>query len=113
MKKFVSLKKNEDFGRAYRRGKSYGSSIAVMYYFERGQDLESRVGISVSKKVGNSVVRHRLKRQIRECFRTHLDRWKDGYDIVVVARQGMKDADFASIDSTLTRLGNKLGINIQ
>ena len=82
---FVSLKKNEDFGRVYRQGKSYGNKLLVMYVLEKGQGLENRVGISVSKKVGNSIVRHRIKRVVRECFRTHWQQWKAGYDIVVIA----------------------------
>ncbi len=105
MKQYVSLKKNTDFGRVYRQGKSYGNKLLVMYVLERGQDQEGRIGISVSKKVGNSVVRHRVKRLIKESFRTHLDRWKAGYDIVVIARQDAKDKDYHKIESALLHLG--------
>lgn len=76
-----------------------------MYVLERGQDQESRIGISVSKKVGNSVVRHRIKRLIRESFRTHSKEWKAGYDIVVIARQEAKDKDYKKIESALMHLG--------
>jgi len=110
MKEFVSLKKNEDFGRVYRQGRSYGNRLLVMYVFERGQDPESRIGISVSKKVGNSVVRHRLKRQIRECFRTRSSEWKDGYDIVVIAKKDAKDKDYQKIENALWHLGKKLDL---
>ena len=102
---FVSLKKNEDFGRVYRQGKSYGNRLLVMYVLEKGQGLENRVGISVSKKVGNSVVRHRIKRIVRECFRTHWQQWKAGYDIVVIARQNVKDKNYQEIESALLHLG--------
>lgn len=102
---FVSLKKNEDFGRVYRQGKSYGNKLLVMYVLEKGQSLENRVGISVSKKVGNSVIRHRIKRLVRECFRTHWQQWKAGYDIVVIARQNAKSKSYQEIESALLHLG--------
>jgi len=105
MERFVSLKKNDDFGRVYRQGKSYGNKILVMYILERGQDQENRIGISVSKKVGNSVVRHRVKRLIKESFRTHLEWWRTGYDIIIIARQDAKDKDYHKIESALLHLG--------
>ena len=65
-----SLKKNKDFQNVYRNGKSYADKYLVMYVLENG--LESnRIGISVSKKVGNSVVRHHLTRLLRESYRLH------------------------------------------
>lgn len=111
MEKFVSLKKTTDFGQAYHQGKSYGNKLLVVYFVDRGQNQEGRVGISVSKKVGNSVVRHSVKRKLKECFRTHLDRWKD-CDIVVVARYAAKDADFQSLLSALEHAGKHLNIYI-
>ena len=58
----------------------------MMYILENGLKI-NRLGISVSKKVGNSVVRHRLARLIREVFRLHGDKFNSGLDIVVVARE--------------------------
>ena len=89
MEQFVSLKKNDDFGRVYRQGRSYGNKLLVMYVLERGQDQESRIGISVSKKVGNSIVRHRLTRLIRESVRLNSGSILKGYDIVIIARLAM------------------------
>ena len=112
MEKFVSLKKNADFGRVYRQGRSYGNRLLVMYVFDSGRNQEGRIGISVSKKVGNSVVRHRLKRQIRECFRTRSHEWKDGCDIVVIAKKEAKDTEYQKIESALRHLGKKLSVYI-
>ena len=105
MKKFVSLKKNSDFGEVYRQGRSYGNRLLVMYVLEKSQDHEGRVGLSVSKKVGNSVVRHRMKRLIRENFRTSCENWKDGCDYVVVVRKEAKDKDYHQIGGALRHLG--------
>ena len=63
-----SLKKNQDFQSVYRNGKSYANRLLVMYVLENNLD-KNRLGISVSKKVGNSVVRHHVTRLVRESYR--------------------------------------------
>lgn len=68
MKFSESLKKNKDFQVVYKNGKSYANRYLVLYIRENGMD-KNRLGISVSKKVGNSVVRHHLTRLIRESYR--------------------------------------------
>jgi len=99
-----SLKKNKDFQNVYRNGKSYADKYLVMYVLENG--LESnRIGISVSKKVGNSVVRHRLCRLVRESYRLHEDVFRRGFDIVVVARVSAKERTFREIESAFLHLG--------
>ncbi len=70
-----------------------------------------RLGISVSKKVGNSVVRHRTARLIREAFRLNRQKIKDGYDIVVVARPLAKDRSFGDIESAFLHLTGLHGID--
>ena len=68
MKFSESLKRNSDFQRVYREGKSYANRYLVLYVLQN-QTERNRLGISVSKKVGNSVVRHRMARLIRESYR--------------------------------------------
>ena len=68
MKRFPSIKKNSDFQNIYRNGKSYANRLLVMYVMRNGEE-SNRLGISVSKKVGNSVVRHHIARLMREIFR--------------------------------------------
>ena len=89
MGRYESLKNNRDFQSVYRTGKSYANKYLVMYILENRTDM-NRVGISVSKKVGNSIVRHRLTRVIRECVRLNSECIKSGYDIVIVARVNLK-----------------------
>ena len=67
MKFSESLKKNRQFQFVYKNGKSYVNKYLVMYVKENGTGI-NRIGISVSKKVGNSVVRHRVTRLIRDCL---------------------------------------------
>ena len=79
-----SLKKNKDFQIVYRKGQSYANKYLVMYIYQN-QSERNRLGISVSKKVGNSVVRHRLTRLIRESYRLQEDKFQNGLDIVIIA----------------------------
>ena len=99
-----SLKKNYDFQQVYRKGKSFANKYLVMYVLENNMD-KNRLGISVSKKVGNSVVRHRITRLIRESYRLHENIFNSGLDIVVVARNNAGTASYAEIESALLHLG--------
>ncbi len=104
-----SLKKNEDFKNCYRNGKSYVNRDLVLYVC--GNDLNrNRIGISVSKKVGNSIVRHRLTRLVRESYRLHEQMFNSSLDMVVVARVRAKDADYKRINGALLHLAGKAGI---
>ena len=99
-----SLKKNMDFQLVYKCGKSYANKYLVMYIKENNTG-KNRLGISVSKKVGNSIVRHRLTRLIRESYRLQEDRFRCGIDIVVIARIGAKGRTYKDIESALLHLG--------
>lgn len=99
-----SLKKNKDFQIVYRSGKSYANKYLVMYVKENGTK-RNRLGISVSKKVGNSVVRHHLTRLIRESYRLLEAHFQSGLDIVIIARISAKKKNYHDIESALIHLG--------
>ena len=98
-----SLKKNHQFQFVYKNGKSYANKYLVMYVKENGTE-RNRIGISVSKKVGNSVVRHRVTRLVRESYRLHEAVFNSGLDIVVVARSGAASVGYDEIESALLHL---------
>ena len=99
-----SLKKNHQFQFVYKYGKSYVNKYLIMYIKENGLGI-NRVGISVSKKVGNSVVRHRVTRLIRESYRLHESIFNSGLDIVIVARSNAASVGFNEIENALLHLG--------
>jgi ribonuclease P protein component len=108
-----SLKKNDLFQSVYKQGKSYANKYLVMYVIKNNLGY-NRIGISVSKKVGNSVVRHRLTRLIRESYRLQEEMFNNGLDIVVIARNSAeKVKKCIEIQSALLHLGKLHGILIE
>ena len=98
-----SLRKNRDFQNVYKMGKSYANKLLVMYILENDQP-KNFLGISVSKKVGNSIVRHRIKRLVHESYRLHENMFNSGLNIVVIARNSAKSASYHEIESALLHL---------
>ncbi len=106
---FRKINKNSDYINVYRYGRSCANKYLVMYVLEN--DLgENRFGITVSKKVGNSVVRHRVTRLIRESIRLRESDILTGHDIVIVARYAARDRKYRDIESALLHLGRKQDI---
>ena len=107
----ASLKKRQDFKKVFSRGKSSVGALFVIYAL--ANDLESsRLGLSVSKKVGGAVVRNRVKRLIRENCR--LMGVRSGYDFIIVARAPAgkipRDSALIKVRSSLGILFEKLGL---
>lgn len=100
MEKAYRIKKNGDFQFIYKKGKSVANRQFVVYT-KPNKNLEHfRLGISVSKKIGNAVVRTRIKRAIRENFKVHKEDMLP-LDIVVIARKPAKDMDTLQIQASL------------
>lgn len=99
-----SLKKNRDFQKVYRQGKSYANKYLIMYALQNA-GTRNRLGISVSKKVGNSVVRHRMTRLVRESYRLNESAFQGGFDFVVIVRPAAKEKGYREIESALLHLG--------
>ncbi len=101
---FETIKKNSNFVNVYHHGKSYANKYLVMYVLKNALD-QNRYGITVSKKVGNSVVRHRVTRLIRESIRLNEEKFDRGFDIVIVARNTAKNKKYDDIRSAFLHLG--------
>ena len=112
MDKLTTLKKTDDFDRIYREGRSCGNRLFVLYAAEPEPGRSGRLGISVSKKVGNSVVRHRIRRLIKECFRLHISEWADR-DYIVAARKEAVGKSYSEIEASLLHLGKKTSAYLQ
>lgn len=111
MRNLISLKNSREFAAVYNDGKSKANKYLVMYVLPNDLN-EIRIGISVSKKVGNSIVRHRLTRLIRETYRLHKEELACGFDIVVIARASAKDKSYWQIESAFLHLVGLHHLNI-
>lgn len=109
MKYTYSLKKSHEFRRMYSKGKSAAGSVLVIYC-RRSKPGKNRLGITVGSKLGGAVVRNKVKRRIREAYRINEDKFKTGWDIVIVARVRAGSAPFSQIESSVINLSRQLGL---
>lgn len=105
----VTVKQNSDFRRIYRRGRSAVSGGVVVYCLKNRQGM-SRLGVTVSTKLGHAVVRNRIRRRLREIYRLNEGRFRTGFDIVVVARSRAVTAEYAELEKDYLSLADKLGL---
>lgn len=108
MRYTVSIKKNRDFRRLYKSGKSSANGFLAVYC-RRNRLGINRLGITTGTKLGNAVKRNRVRRLIRESYRLYEEGLARGYDIVVVARTRAAGATFREIDTALRALLKRLG----
>lgn len=105
----VTVKENYEFRRIYRKGKSAVSPQLVIYC-QRNRRGHSRLGVSVSTKLGCAVVRNRVRRRIREIYRLNKAKMLPGYDLIVVARVRALETDYQKLDRTYLRLLEQLDL---
>ena len=109
MKKRCTLKKNSDFRRLYAKGKSAANPYMVIYC-RRNRTGETRLGFTVSVKLGHAVVRNRIRRRLRETVRLNAQRLQPGWDLVLVARSRALDAPFPRLQGAFLASCDKLGL---
>ena len=108
---FYRLKKNAEFRAVYKRGKSFSNNLLVVYLYINKKSI-NRLGVSVSKKVGKSVVRNRIKRLIKESVRLNSSciKVENGYDLVFIARKASSGKSYVEINNSVKNLIRKAGL---
>ena len=109
MKHTVSLKQNHEFRRLYQKGASAASPYLALYCRKTRRPV-SRLGLTTGVKLGHAVQRNRVRRRLREIYRTNEHRFVPGWDIVVVARVKSVYAQYHELESSFLRLARKLGL---
>lgn len=103
------LRRTADFDRVYSSGKRL-ASFELKLIFAPSPVGATRLGLSVSRRIGNAVVRNRVKRLLREAFRLNKHQVKKGYDILLVARKGVEDLKFRQVEMLVMELFRKGGL---
>ena len=106
----VPLKENAAFRRLYYKGKSAGNRYLVIYCARNRLEV-TRVGLTVSTKLGHAVVRNRVRRRLREIVRHNASCLPSGYDLVIVARTAAVEAEFAALEKSFRTLTGRLGLS--
>lgn len=109
MKHTVSMKENYLFRRLYAKGKS-AATAALVVYVRPNHSKRTRLGVTVSAKLGKATKRNKIRRRIREAYRIHEHQMSPGWDIVVVARQRAIFSPYAEVERALLTLLDKLGV---
>lgn len=109
MKKENRLRKNMEFKKVYKSGKNYWNRNLIVYVRRNGTD-KTRIGISITKRVGNAVVRNKLKRRIREVSRVYLPNLRKGYDLIFIPKKNAVDLSFAELESAIMHIYRISGI---
>lgn len=110
MQKKLRLTHREDFNKVYRRGKSFANHQFVLYVSRNPQTEQFRLGISVSKKVGNAVIRNRMRRLIKEIVRLDAERLNPGLDLILIVRKPAIDMEYEELRSSILHVMKKAEI---
>ncbi|MBS4177604.1 ribonuclease P protein component [Lederbergia citrea] len=101
MKKAFRIKKNDDFQAVFKKGRSVANRQFVIYILKKDKQENFRIGLSVSKKIGNAVKRNQIKRYIRQAFHELEDQVKNGNDYVIIARKPAAEMDYHTVKKSL------------
>lgn len=113
LQKKYRLRHRVDFRRTFRKGTSVANRQFVVYWSVRKEEGPVRIGISVSRKVGNAVTRNRIKRLVKEITRQWVDSLPPETDLVLIARKPAADMDFHRMKTSLGHLMNKAGLFVK
>ncbi|WP_226677710.1 ribonuclease P protein component [Rossellomorea aquimaris] len=104
MRKEQRVKKNKEFQEIFKKGTSVANRQFVLYLLKKEDPQPFRIGISVSKKIGNAVCRNQIKRYVRQVFLELQDEVHDQYDYLIIARKPAAEMDFHEVKGSLTHV---------
>jgi ribonuclease P protein component len=104
VKKEFRIKKNKEFQQVFKLGKSFANRQFIIYSLKMPEQIHFRIGLSVSKKIGNAVTRNRVKRYLRQAFFELKENIKEGHDYVLIARKPAAEMDFHEVKKSLIHL---------
>ncbi len=109
MKKGNVIKKNKDFKKVYKYGKSYADKNLV-FFILKNNVKKTRIGITTAKKINKAVVRNKIRRRLKEIVRKNLDSIKSDYDVVVMCRVRSMESTYKDLENSFIKLAKKTKI---
>ena len=103
MEKKYRIRKNMEFKNIYKVGKNYWNRNLILYVKKNGLN-ETRVGYTITKKIGNAVTRNKIRRRMKEIYRLHFHNIKEGYDLVFIAKRGVKDIPYKELEGSMIHI---------
>jgi ribonuclease P protein component len=102
------VKKRRDFVRVRQEGRTVRDSVLLLSFHRRDDDGHPRLGLAVGRRLGNAVVRNRIKRVVREVFRHHPHLFPEGVDVVVIPLESGRAQSFGDVARSLRRLAARV-----
>jgi len=106
----LRLRNRADFNRVYRYGKSFANRQLVVYYSTRPEIERFRLGVSASKKIGNAVVRNRMRRMLKEIVRLHEPEIRDHLDLILIVRNGAVGMEYKELEKSVLHVLRKAAL---
>lgn len=103
------LHKNKSFQAVYRSGKSYANKMVVLYVLPNNSNVR-RIGFAAGKRLGNAVVRNRVKRLLRDSYRLNQSKLMSGMDLILVGRQAAVNSNRMAVEKAFLHLCDKAKI---
>ncbi|QYR21706.1 ribonuclease P protein component [Paenibacillus sp. sptzw28] len=110
MQRKLRLKRREDFSRIYRNGKSFANSQFVVYWSRQLKAEPFRLGVSASKKIGNAVVRNRMRRLVKEIVRHNADRVVPQLDFIIIVRKPAVGMKMKELEKSILHILKRAGL---
>lgn len=107
----VTLKKNFEFKYVYNKGRVFSNNLLILYIIENKKE-NNRVGFIVSKKVGKSVVRNKIRRRLKEIYRLNYNSIKKGYNLIIISRKSAVNTSYKDLEKSMQNLFKKSKILI-
>ncbi len=106
----LRLRNRADFSRVYRGGRSFANSQFAVYWFRQKDADPIRLGVSASKKIGNAVVRNRMRRTVKEIIRHMTDRIVPNIDIIIIVRKPAITMKYSDLEKSMNHVLKKAGL---
>lgn len=103
MNKIYRLRSNMEFKKVYSGGKNYWNRNLILYV-KKNNIGNTRVGYSITKKIGNSVIRNKVRRRMKEIYRLKFDGIKSGYDLIFIPKKNVVDISYKELESAMLHI---------